>query len=168
MPSVTIGQIDLKDWHEVIDVNLHGVFYCLREGLELMKLQRAGSVINIASIFGLCVGDPTVLSVPPYVASKFAVVGLTKEAAAEYGQYGVRVNCIAPGFFLGTGLGQRTTPATPRQGAGPLAAKLTARTPLQRTGNTKELKGLLLYLASDSSSFMTGQVIALDGGWTIW
>ena len=106
---------------------------------------------------------------PPYVASKFAVVGLTKEAAAEYGQYGIRVNAIAPGFHLGTGLGQdpgaRSSPPAPRL---PVQSPLAARTPLKRTGEPKELKGLLLYLASDSSAFVTGQVIAQDGGWTIW
>ena len=168
LPSVTIGQIDLKDWHDVIDVNLHGVFYCLKEGLEIMRKQGAGCVVNIASIFGLVAGDPAVVSVPPYVASKFAVVGLTKEAAAEYGQYGIRVNCIAPGFFLGTRLGQRTTDNTPPPTPGPRAAELASRSPLKRTGKPPELKGLLLFLVSDSSSFVTGQVIAEDGGWTIW
>jgi len=167
--SVTIGQIELSDWHRVIDVNLHGVFYCLKEGLEIMKRQGSGSIINIASIFGLTVADPAIISVPPYVASKFAVVGLTKEAAAEYGQYGVRVNAIAPGFHLGTGLGQdgsaRSSPPAPRPSG---QSPLVARTPLKRTGEPKELKGLLLYLASDSSAFVTGQVIAQDGGWTIW
>ena len=150
-------------------MNLHGVFYCLKEGLEIMKRQGSGSIINIASIFGLTVADPAIISVPPYVASKFAVVGLTKEAAAEYGQYGVRVNAIAPGFHLGTGLGQdasaRSSQPVPRPSA---QSPLVARTPLKRTGEPKELKGLLLYLASDSSAFVTGQVIAQDGGWTIW
>jgi NAD(P)-dependent dehydrogenase (short-subunit alcohol dehydrogenase family) len=168
LPSVTIGQIELKDWHDVIDVNLHGVFYCLKEGLEIMRQQKAGAVVNIASIFGLCAADPAIVSVPPYVASKFAVVGLTKEAAAEYGQYGVRVNCIAPGFFLGTRLGQRTKALAPPPAAGQRAEALASRAPLKRTGKPQELKGLLLFLVSESSSFVTGQVIAEDGGWTIW
>jgi len=131
-----------------------------------MKRQGSGSVINIASIFGLTVADPAIILVPPYVASKFAVVGLTKEAAAEYGQYGVRVNAIAPGFHLGTGLGQdgSARPSPPAPGPS-IQSPLAARTPLKRT---EELKGLLLYLASDSSAFVTGQVIAQDGGWTIW
>ncbi len=166
--SVTIDQIDLDIWHEVIDVNLHGVFYCMKEGLGIMVKQKAGSIINIASVLGLCVTSPAVLSVPPYVASKFAVVGLTKEAAAEYGQYGIRVNCIAPGFIHGTRLGQsgRVQPEKELPKRSPM--DVASRTPLQRTGDPKELKGLLLYLASNSSSFVTGQVIAHDGGWTIW
>lgn len=166
VPPVSIGQTDVKDWHEVIDVNLHGVFYCLREGLEIMKRQGSGSVVNISSIFGLGVSSSG--SPPPYVASKFAVVGLTKEAAGEYGQYGVRVNCIAPGFFLGTRLGTRSTNMPTSRGPGPNAATLGSRTPLGRTGDLKELRGLLLYLVSDSSSFVTGQTVASDGGWTIW
>jgi len=166
LPSTPIGQLDVKDWHEVIDVNLHGVFYCLKEGLEIMKLHKRGSVINIASIYGIVASFSAGL--PAYVASKFGVVGLTKEAVAEYGQYGIRVDCIAPGFFLGTRLGQRgTAPARP-QAAGPDRAMLGSKAPLQRTGDAKELKGLLLYLASDASSFTTGQIIACDGGWTTW
>jgi NAD(P)-dependent dehydrogenase (short-subunit alcohol dehydrogenase family) len=153
----------------VIDVNLHGVFYCLKEGLEIMKRQGCGSIINIASIFGLTVADPAIISVPPYVASKFAVVGLTKEAAAEYGQYGVQVNAIAPGFHVGTRLGQdASSPARPVAERPSPQSALAARTPLRRTGEPRELKALLLYLASDSSAFVTGQVIAQDGGWTIW
>ena len=168
LPSVTIGQIPVKDWHEVIDVNLHGVFYCLKEGLEIMKRQGNGCVVNIASIFGLQASNPAVVSVPPYVASKFAVVGLTKEAAAEYGQYGIRVNCIAPGFFLGTRLGQRSADSTPPPASGQRVAALASRTPLGRTGRPEELKGLLLFLVSNGSSYLTGQVIAEDGGWTVW
>ncbi len=86
LPPSPMDQIDLADWHHVINVNLHGVFYCLKEGLKIMKGQRSGVVVNIASIFGLGVAASSALS--PYVASKFAVVGLTREAASEYGQYG--------------------------------------------------------------------------------
>lgn len=166
--SRPIDQIDLDDWHAVIDINLHGVFYCMKESLGIMAKQGAGTIINIASILGLTVTDPAVLSVAPYVASKFAVVGLTKEAAAEYGQYGIRVNCIAPGFHHGTRLGER--PGAPVKEERPRGDQtlLIARTPLQRTAEPRELKSLLLYLASNSSSFMTGQIIAHDGGWTVW
>lgn len=170
--SRPISQVELDDWHAVININLHGVFYCMREGLRIMEKQKSGVIVNIASILGLCVTDPAVLSVPPYVASKFAVVGLTKEAAAEYAQYGIRVNCIAPGFHHGTRLGER--PGQPK-GPPPDGMKpnreqpsILSRTPLGRTAEPAELKTLLLYLAADSSKFMTGQIIAHDGGWTIW
>jgi NAD(P)-dependent dehydrogenase (short-subunit alcohol dehydrogenase family) len=166
LPPSLIDQVDLTDWHEVIDVNLHGVFYCLKEGLKIMKRQRSGVIVNISSIFGLGVSRASALS--PYVASKFAVVGLTREAASEYGQYGIRVNCIAPGFFLGTRLGLEGPGASTPRPTAPDSSILAARTPLNRTGDPKELKSLLLYLVSDSSAFMTGQVVALDGGWSIW
>lgn len=164
-----IGQVDLEDWHDVIDTDLHGVFYCMREGLRIMAEQKAGTIVNIASVFGFMVLSPAILSVPPYIAAKFAVVGLTKEAAGEYGKYGIRVNCIAPGFHHGTRLGEkRRRPQPKREEPGGTRPELIERTPLQRTAAPEELKGLLLYLASDVSSFVTGQVIAHDGGLSVW
>jgi NAD(P)-dependent dehydrogenase (short-subunit alcohol dehydrogenase family) len=163
-----IGQVDLKDWHNVIDIDLHGVFYCMREGLRIMEQQKAGTIINIASILGFMVTAPAILSVPPYVAAKFAVVGLTKEAAGEYGKYGIRVNCIAPGFHHGTRLGERGRVQPNQERPAEARSELIERTPLRRTAAPEELKGLLLYLASDSSSFVTGQVIAHDGGLSVW
>lgn len=163
-----IGEVDLEDWHNVINIDLHGVFYCMREGLRIMVEQKSGNIINIASVLGIMVTPPSVLSVPPYVAAKFAVVGLTKEAAGEYGQYGIRVNCIAPGFHHGTRLGGRDI-QQPIHGKPPeTSPEIMERTPLRRTASPEELKGLMLYLASDSSSFMTGQIIAHDGGLSVW
>ena len=166
--SAPIAQVDLQDWHKVIDTDLHGVFYCMRECLRIMEKQKSGTIINIASVLGIMVTPPVVLSVPPYVAAKFAVVGLTREAAGEYGHYGIRVNCIAPGFHHGTRLGERG--GVPKEQARPAETRteVIERTPLRRIAGPEELKGLLLYLASDSSSFMTGQVIAHDGGLSVW
>ena len=142
--SALIAEVDLKDWHDVIDINLHGVFYCMREGLEIMVKQKSGTVINIASIFGISVASPALMSVVPYIASKHAVVGLTKEAAGEYGQYGIRVNCIAPGFHFGTRLGQRgQAPPRPVEPPRP-RTELIERTPLGRTGEPKELRAIAL------------------------
>jgi NAD(P)-dependent dehydrogenase (short-subunit alcohol dehydrogenase family) len=170
--SRPIGEVELEDWHAVIDTNLNGTFYCLKECLPIMKQQNSGVIINISSVLGVHVTEPAMLSVPPYVASKFAIVGLTKEAASEYAQYGIRVNAIAPGFHHGTRIGERPgkpqqspPPATPPTGELPLSV---ARTPLQRTAEPGELKALLLYLAGDSSGFMTGQVLVHDGGLSIW
>ncbi|MBN2239851.1 MAG: SDR family NAD(P)-dependent oxidoreductase [Dehalococcoidales bacterium] len=171
--SRPIGEVELEEWHAIINTNLNGTFYCLREGLNIMKEQQSGVIVNIASVLGLRVTEPAMLSVPPYVASKFGIVGLTLEAASEYARYGIRVNGIAPGFHHGTGIGGRSgiAPETPPPDMPPPAggSPITLeRTPMHRTGEPGELKALLLYLVADSSSFMTGQVIANDGGLSIW
>ena len=166
--SALIDQIDIGEWHRVINVNLHGVFYCMKEGLRIMVKQKKGSVINIASILGLCGMDPDVMAQAPYTAAKSGVIGLTRQAAAEYGGYGIRVNCIAPGFHHGTRLPESLGMRPNEEESKTRQQMIASRNPLGRTGAPKELKGLLLYLASDSSSFMTGEVIVHDGGWTIW
>src|SRR4030042_3492252 len=89
-PSVLIDRIELEDWHRVIDIDLHGAFYCLKEALRIMRKQRKGIIINISSILGFSALEPEILAQAPYVAVKHAVIGLTQQAAAEYGQYGIR------------------------------------------------------------------------------
>jgi NAD(P)-dependent dehydrogenase (short-subunit alcohol dehydrogenase family) len=166
VPRCAIDQIEVDDWHKVIDVNLNGTFYCMKEGLRLMMKQKKGSIINIASIAGLCGIDPYVGLMAPYVTSKSAVIGLTKQGAAEYAQYGIRVNSIAPGWYLGTRLSVDAGIKRTEEELKAFEQLLASRTPMKRTGEPEELKGLLIYLASDASSFVTGQIIACDGGWT--
>jgi NAD(P)-dependent dehydrogenase (short-subunit alcohol dehydrogenase family) len=161
-----IDQMDLKDWHKVFNINVHGVFYCMKEGLKVMIKQKKGSIINIASITGLNGIDPDVGLMSPYVTSKSAVVGLTRQGGAEYGVCGIRVNAIAPGWHLGTRLSVDAGVKRTEEEANSFKQLLSSRTPMRRTGEPKELKGLLLYLASDASSFVTGQIVASDGGWT--
>ena len=167
-PSMLIHQTTLEDWHRVIDVDLHGVFYCLKEGLGIMAQQKRGVVVNISSNLGISAGEPAILAQSPYVAAKHAVVGLTRQAAAEYGQFGIRVNCIAPGFHRGTRLPESLKVKTDDKAAKERMQLILSRTPLGRTAESKELKGLLLFLASENSSFMTGAVIVSDGGMTVW
>lgn len=164
--SVPISQIDIGEWHKVLNVNLHGVFYCMREGLKIMMKQKKGSIINIASIVGLYAVDPDIQSTAPYMVSKSAVNGLTKQGAAEYGRYDIRVNCIAPGWHFGTKLAESAGVIRTEEERRALGQLVASRTPMRRTGEPRELKGLLLYLASDASSFVTGQIIPSDGGWT--
>ena len=132
-----------------------------------MMRQKKGSIINISSVIGIDALDPDISQASPYIAAKSALIGLTKQGAAEYGQYGIRVNCIAPGWHLGTRLSARGGKRTAEE-LETFRQILAIRTPLKRTGEPRELKGLLLYLASDASSFVTGQTIAHDGGWSIW
>lgn len=161
-----IDQLELEDWHHVLNVNIHGTFYCMKEGLRIMMRQKRGSIINMASISGMCGVEPEIGPMAPYITSKSAIIGLTKQGAAEYGRYGVRVNAIAPGWHFGTRLSTDAGIMRTEEEVQKRKQLLASRTPLGRTGEPRELKGLMVYLASDASSFVTGQIIASDGGWT--
>jgi NAD(P)-dependent dehydrogenase (short-subunit alcohol dehydrogenase family) len=165
-PPIFVDEVELKDWHRVIDTDLHGVFHCLKEGLKIMRKQGRGSIINISSVAGLHAADPSSLPQAAYVAAKHAVVGLTKQAAAEYGQFGIRVNCIAPGLHVGTKLPESQGPAIleTREKAKAREQRMAQKIALRRPGLPKEMRGLILYLASDSSSYVTGEIIVQDGG----
>jgi NAD(P)-dependent dehydrogenase (short-subunit alcohol dehydrogenase family) len=164
-----VHEMPAEDWDRVVAVNLRGVFLCTRAVLPLMLRQKQGSVINIASIAGLVGVTPSIPAISAnYSASKGAVIAFTRQTAVEYARDGIRVNAIAPGWHLGTGLGQEGNAA--RQGAAldDFLNKVQAGTPMSRTATPSELAGLLIYLASDASGFVTGQVFAHDGGWTAW
>ncbi len=146
-----------EDWDSVLAVDLTGVFLCNKHVIKSMVEKKIkGSVINIASIYGLF-GD--IFPVAPYYASKGAVVNLTKSLAVEFAPLGIRVNAIAPGFFPS----EMTHDIFQDSAA---LKHITDRTPLGRVGNPSELKGAAVYLASDASSYVTGHVLAVAGGWT--
>ncbi len=166
--SLRIHEMPLKDWNRVIGINLTGVFMCMQEGLKLMLQRKKGSIINIASICGVGGVDPEILAASNYAATKSGVIGLTKQGAAEYGASGIRVNVIAPGWHLGTRLGEAAGIVGSEEQNMELAKRIAALTPMRRTGDPAELKGLALYLASDASSFVTGSVFVHDGGWSCW
>ncbi|MFG3690232.1 SDR family NAD(P)-dependent oxidoreductase [Micromonospora sp. NPDC047740] len=141
-------------WHDVIDVNLSGTFYCCREAGRLMIASGGGSIVNVSSVHG-SVGVPRMCA---YAASKGGVEMLTKALAVEWADRGVRVNCLAPGYF-------RTAMTEPYL-ASSQGAKVRAAIPLGRVGETEELVGAALFLASDASSYVTGTTLLVDGGWT--
>jgi NAD(P)-dependent dehydrogenase (short-subunit alcohol dehydrogenase family) len=158
-------EVPLEVWNRMITVNLTGTFVCMQEGLKIMLKQKKGSIINTASILGLVGSNPALVDSPAYVTTKHAIIGLTKQAACEYAADGIRVNAIAPGFFPSR-IGRDTQlPEKKLQEMGEMQIKLT---PLGRTGDLSELKGIAVYLASDASSFVTGSVSVVDGGVTIW
>lgn len=148
----------LDEFRNVLEVNLVATFACAQRFGRVMLEQQKGSIINIASIFGLVA--PGRLPEASYAASKAGVVNLTRELGAQWARLGVRVNAIAPGFFpsemtvdaFGTDEGRQF---------------IRRRTPMGRGGKPEELLGALLLLASDASSYITGQTLAVDGGWTI-
>jgi NAD(P)-dependent dehydrogenase (short-subunit alcohol dehydrogenase family) len=151
-------QADVNVFRSVLRLNLEAVFALSQVAAAPMRAARSGSIVNISSMFGLVASVP----VPDagYAASKSGLNGLTRELAAQWGADGVRVNAIAPGWFL--------TELTTELFEDEKTQRWLARQlPLGRPGTVDELDGVLLFLASDASSYCTGQVIAVDGGYTI-
>jgi NAD(P)-dependent dehydrogenase (short-subunit alcohol dehydrogenase family) len=139
-------------WHQVIAVNLTGVWLCMKYEIPQMLHQGGGTIVNTASGAGL-VGSR---GMSAYVASKHGVVGLTKTAALEYAQQGIRVNCVCPGVIQ--------TPMTERALSDPeLKAQITAR-PMGRVGTPEEVAEAVVWLCSDAASFVTGHTMTVDGG----
>lgn len=140
----------------IIAVNLKGVWWCMRHELPQMLAQRGGAIVNCSSIAGL-VGFAGSGS---YVASKHGVVGLTRAAALDYAKAGIRVNAVCPGVIR--------TPMIDRAVPDPAArAALEGGAPMARIGEPEEIAKAAAWLCSDEASFVTGQAIAVDGGWTV-
>lgn len=158
-------EIPLEDWNRLIAVDLTGVFMCMQEELRVMSKQKSGIIINIASVAGLRGVEPELMPRANYIAAKHGVIGVTKQAALEYAQDNIRVNAIAPGWFSGTSLSYERIAGKSTVDTA-LEQKRIERIPLKRMGSLDELEGLLLYLASDASSYVTGQVFVADGGMT--
>jgi NAD(P)-dependent dehydrogenase (short-subunit alcohol dehydrogenase family) len=161
-----LHELAVEDWDRLMAINLRGSFLCMRSAIPLMLAAGSGSIINISSIAGLTGYYPGFARLcVNYSASKAAIAGLTRQAAAEYGRDGIRINAIAPGWHGGTNLGaERRAQATPEMTRRSEEA-IHSRVPMGRRGVPEDLVGLVVYLAGDASSYVTGQVIAHDGGW---
>lgn len=149
-----VDQVAEQTWDFVMDVNLKGVWLCMKYEIPHMLARGGGSVINVASLAGL-VGFR---GNAPYSASKFAVIGLTKSAALEYATKGIRVNAICPGF-VETPMVTTMVEEVPQ-----MQATVERSAPMRRLGRPEEIADTVVYLAGDTASFITGQAIALDGG----
>jgi len=162
-----LHEMSPEDWNKVISVNLTGVFLCMQKEIEHMLRQgNGGSIINLSSVLGLVGLDPDLMPRVNYIASKHGVIGLTKQGAVEYAEHGIRVNAIAPSWFSGTSLSRDRDKVQTMEERELRDKRIAALTPMKRRGRVDELQGLLLFLASDASTYTTGQVFVSDGGWT--
>lgn len=145
------------DWDKVLDVNLKGVFLVAKHvGTQMIK-QNYGKIVNISSIFG-AVGN-SAFPVVNYHAAKHGVIGITRALAAEWAKYNITVNAIGPGFFES----EMTASAI---NTDDFKKYVEVSCPMKRIGKPGELNGALIYLSSDASTYVTGQTIFVDGGWT--
>ena len=152
----SVTELDESEWDRVLSVNLKGTWLCMKHQIPKILESGSGSIVNMASIYGL-VG--TGMGLPAYVASKHGVVGLTKAAALEQAKNSLRVNAIAPGWV-----------PTPGNEAGLSNPDIKAFAenlhPMGRLGTQEEIANTVLWLSSNQASFMTGQAINVDGGYT--
>jgi NAD(P)-dependent dehydrogenase (short-subunit alcohol dehydrogenase family) len=148
------GEYPIDSWQQVVEVNLNGVFYCMRYEIPAMLEAGGGAIVNMASILG-SVGFA---SSPAYVAAKHGVLGLTKTAAIEYSAQGIRVNSVGPGFIdtplLSANLDEETTKV------------IAGMHPIGRLGKAQEVANLVAFLASTGASFCTGGYYLVDGAYT--
>ena len=153
-PLVPLEETDEADYDRLMGINLKGVWLCMRESLKIMSPQGSGHIINMAS----ALSKTTFPGAGLYVTSKYAVGGLTRNTAVEYGESGIRINAICPGF-IETPLLRESIPEENR-------AHLASCHPMNRLGTPEDVAKAAMWLASDASSFVTGMLFSVDGGWT--
>lgn len=159
--AATAGKQGTGDWALAMESNATALYRMMRVFGEMMMQQRAGSIVNIASIYGIVSPDFRIYEAseqmtnpPDYGFAKAGMIQLTRYFAVLFASRGVRVNCISPGGLLSTGMPER------------FVAEYENRTPMRRMGGPNDLKGAALFLASDASSYVTGQNLIVDGGYT--
>lgn len=150
----------IEGWDKTLSLNLHSVFYCCKYALKVMLNQGSGVIVNVASVLGLVGGDED-FATHAYASSKGAVISLTRSIASFYAPRGIRANVICPSL-IATPMSQRA------QENEHIRSRLPQLQPLTGDfGSPKDVAHAALYLASDESSFVTGSVLTVDGGWTV-
>ena len=167
-PSGRIENISKEQWMKGLECGIYWYALSTQVVAEKMKQQRNGSIINISSMYAVVAPDPKlyegtdVFNPPSYGTAKAAILAFTRYAASFYGEYNIRCNAIVPGAFPNVSTDSYNSPKDKS-----FLKRLADRTVLRRTGVLDDLKGTLIFLASDASSYITGQKIVVDGGWTI-
>jgi NAD(P)-dependent dehydrogenase (short-subunit alcohol dehydrogenase family) len=151
-----VGEMSDESWLKVININLNGVFYCMKHELVQMSKQKSGVIVNMSSILG----KAGFANSSNYVAAKHGILGLTQTAALEYAAEGIRINAICPGFIdtpllTNAGISENTD----------LKKYIVGLHPFKRLGKSVEIAAVFIFLASEDSSFMTGTAVDVDGGY---
>jgi len=167
-PSGELERISKNQWIRSFESGVYWHALAIQVIGEKMKAQKSGSIINVSSVYGLISPDPElykgvkVFNPPSYSVAKAAILALTRYTASFWGEYNIRCNAIVPGAFPNEDPKAFNTPKDQV-----FIKRLADRTVLKRTGKLNDLKGALIFLASDASNYITGQAIVIDGGWTI-
>jgi NAD(P)-dependent dehydrogenase (short-subunit alcohol dehydrogenase family) len=153
---VPVAEIEEEDWDELMNTNLKAVWMCMKFEILAMLKHGRGSIVNISSIYGF---KPSDLGAAPYCASKFGVIGLSKSAAVDYAQQGIRVNVVSPGFT-------HSEMVDPYVEAEPelMKAVVSRHSAMNRLGETAEIAEAITWLSSDEAGFVNGAVLPVDGG----
>ncbi len=160
-PTAPVGEYPIDGWQKIIGINLSGVFYGMRHQIPAMLANGGGAIVNMASI----AAKVGLANAGGYTAAKHGVVGLTETAAIEYGTRGIRVNAVGPGFINTPLISKRSVIDTGKSSAGDETKALAALHPMNRLGEANEVAELVLFLASDRASFITGAYYNVDGGY---
>ena len=144
-----------RDWNYILEINQKAVFFTAQAVGKQMIAQKSGKIINVASIFGL-VGSKAIL---PYCVSKGGVLQMTKTLALEWAEYNIQVNALCPGYIITPMNEDYVTNKS-------IHDQIISKTPMKRFGEIEDMKGPIVFLASESSNYMTGQTLTVDGGWT--
>ena len=162
-PWILLEEVSEKQWLEGLDGTINGVFRCTQAVIPYMK-KRGGSIINIASMYGIVSPDPRIYgnsgqnNPPGYGAGKAAIIQFSKYTACHLAGKNIRVNSISPGAFPNRNIQKNKK----------FISNLKNKIPLGRIGQPDEIQGAVVFLASDASSYVTGQNVVVDGGWTAW